>query len=223
MSQQRAPSVRPPQGAVGGLLSLAGRVMGLVVGALLLRVVLELLGLYFWWPQEGSRHVFQVMVQEFAELTRDLRRHPLRNEALVCLEYGRTRLVNNTEWMISLLRPMLPANTLPDIMYTLTWAQLSFVARLLRLIITIPLFLLCAIAGLTEGLVQRNLRRFGVGNESIFIHRSVRVLGTSTLSIYWLFYLAQPMLWSSELYLLPAALWTGIALCVGVDSFKRWL
>jgi hypothetical protein len=32
---------------------IAGRIIGLVIGALVLRVVLELAG-YFWWPQEGA-------------------------------------------------------------------------------------------------------------------------------------------------------------------------
>ena len=94
MSQQRAPSVRPPQGPVGWLLSLAGRVMGLVLGALLLRVVLELLGLYFWWSQDGCRHVFQVMRQDQAELVSALRPHPQGKEIVALLEYGYTRLPN---------------------------------------------------------------------------------------------------------------------------------
>lgn len=61
MSEQRPPPSRPAQGPVGWLLALTGRLIGLVIGALVLRVVLELAGLYFWWPQEGSKHVFQVM------------------------------------------------------------------------------------------------------------------------------------------------------------------
>ena len=54
MSEQRPPPSRPAQGPVGWPLSLAGRIVGLVIGALVLRVVLELAGLYFWWPQEGA-------------------------------------------------------------------------------------------------------------------------------------------------------------------------
>ena len=47
MSEQRPPPSRPPQGAIGWLLSLTGRLIGLVIGALVLRVVLELAGLYY--------------------------------------------------------------------------------------------------------------------------------------------------------------------------------
>ncbi|MGR8841773.1 hypothetical protein ACPZ8S_16250, partial [Klebsiella pneumoniae subsp. pneumoniae] len=91
MSEQRTPPSRPPQGPVGWLLSLAGRFIGLVIGALVLRVVLELAGLYFWWPQEGSRHVFQVMKREQAELGIALQSHPLGNEILALLDKGATR------------------------------------------------------------------------------------------------------------------------------------
>lgn len=59
MNEQRPPPSHPAQGPVGWLLSLAGRIIGLLIGALVLRVMLELVGLYFWWPQEGSRHVFR--------------------------------------------------------------------------------------------------------------------------------------------------------------------
>ncbi len=47
MSEQRPPPSRPAQGPIGWLLSLTGRLIGLVIGALVLRVVLELAGLYF--------------------------------------------------------------------------------------------------------------------------------------------------------------------------------
>ena len=90
MSEQRPPPSRPSQGPIGWLLSLVGRLIGLVIGTLVLRVVLELAGLYFWWPQEGSRHVFQVMKQEQTELVSALQSHPLGDEILMLLEKGAT-------------------------------------------------------------------------------------------------------------------------------------
>ena len=59
MSEQQPPPSLPPQGPIGWLLSLAGRLIGLVIGALVLRIVPELAGLYFWWPQEGAGIFFK--------------------------------------------------------------------------------------------------------------------------------------------------------------------
>lgn len=44
MSEQKTPHSRPAPGPVGCLFLLAGRFVGLVTGALLLRLVVELLG-----------------------------------------------------------------------------------------------------------------------------------------------------------------------------------
>ncbi|ELO75392.1 TPA: DUF4400 domain-containing protein [Salmonella enterica subsp. enterica serovar Enteritidis] len=210
MSEQRPPPSRPPQGPVGWLLSLAGRLIGLVIGALILRIVLELAGLYFWWPQEGSRHVFQMMRQERAELVIALQPHPLGNEILVLLEKGTTRV---------LMANRLLQKPFAAVAYTLV----SFMQRLIWLAAMLPLFCLCTVTGLTEGLVQRDLRRFGSGLESIFLHRYVIRSGSSVATTLWVVYLAQPLFVPAMLVLLPAALWLGITVWMAAGSFKRWL
>lgn len=157
MSQQRPPPSRPPQRPVGWLLSLAGGLIGLVIGALVLRVELELAGLYFWWPQEGSRHVFQVMEQEQVELVTALQPHPLGNEMMRLMENGATHILNashKTSWLFQ--KPVT----------VLACTLISFMLRLTWLIIMLPLFLLCTAIATVEGLVLRDLRRFGGGYES---------------------------------------------------------
>lgn len=206
MSEQRPPPSRPAQGPIGWLLSLAGRFIGLVIGALVLRVVLELAGLYFWWPQEGSRHAFQVMKQEQTELVIALQPHPLGNEILVLLEKGGNRV--------------LMANRLLQKPFT---TLVSFMQRLVWLATMLPLLCLFVVIGLDEGLVQRDLRRFGSGLESVFLHRYVIRFGCSVTSTVWVFYLAQPLLVPAMLILLPAALWFGITVWMAAGSFKRWL
>ena len=210
MSEQRAPPAPPPQGPIGWLLSLSGRLIGLVIGALVLRVVLELAGLYFWWPQEGSRHVFQVMKHEQAELVTALQPHPLRDEIVMLLENGETRVLITNRLIQK--PPTVLAYTLVSFMLRLTW-----------LATMLPLLCLCAVAGLTEGLVQRDLRRFGSGLESVFLHRYVISSGSSVATTLWVFYLAQPLFLPAMLVLLPAALWFGITVWMVSGSFKKWL
>ncbi|MGV0177791.1 DUF4400 domain-containing protein [Enterobacter cloacae] len=210
MSELRPPPSRPPQGPIGWLLSLAGRLIGLVIGALVLRIVLELAGLYFWWPQEGSRHVFQVMRQERAELVIVLQPHPLGNEILVLLEKGRNRLLMANRL---LQKPFI----------TLAYTLVSFMQRLVWLASMLPLVCLCAVIGLTDGLVRRDLRRFGAGLESIFLHRYVIKFGSSVATTLWVIYLVQPLFLPVTLVLLPAALWFGLTIWMAARSFKRWL
>ena len=210
MNEHRLPQSRPAQGPVGWLLSLTGRLIGLVIGALVLRVVLELAGLYFWWPQEGSRHVFQVMRREQAELVIALQPHPLGNDIVMLLENGTTHV--------------LKANILLQKPFTvLSYMLVSFMLRLIWLAAMTPLLCLSALTGLTEGLVQRDLRRFGSGLESVFLHRYVIRSGSSVATALWVCYLAQPLFLPVTLVLLPAALWFGITVWMAAGSFKRWL
>ncbi|ENO0457877.1 DUF4400 domain-containing protein [Salmonella enterica] len=214
MSEQRPPPSRPAQGPVGWLLSLAGRLIGLVIGALVLRVVLELAGLYFWWPQEGSRHIFLVMRQERVELVSTLEPHPLGNEIVSQLGNGVTHILNvshKTNWLFRE-----PATVL-------SCTLVSFMVRLVWLTAILPLLCLCVVIGLTEGLVQRDLRRFGSGLESVFLHRYVIRSGSSVTSTVWVFYLAQPLFIPTMLVLLALTLWSGITVWMAAGSFKRWL
>ncbi|CAH3399618.1 hypothetical protein AI2602V1_4222 [Citrobacter freundii] len=214
MNEQRPPPSRPPQGPIGWLLSLAGRLIGLIIGALVLRIVLELAGLYFWWPQEGSRHVFQVMKRERVELVTALQPHPLGDEIVMLLENGATHILNvrhKTNWLFH------------EPVTVLACTLISFMQRLTRLATMLPLLCLCAVTGLTEGLVQRDLRRFGSGLESTFLHCYVIRSGSSVTSTLWVFYLAQSLFLPAMLVLLPAALWFGITVWLAAGSFKRWL
>lgn len=210
MSEQRLPSSRPPQGPIGWLLSMTGRLIGLVIGALMLRVVLELAGLYFWWPQEGSRHVFMVMKHEQAELVTALQPHAMGNEILVLLEKGATYV-----FMVNRL--------LQKPFTALAYTLVSFMQRLVWLASMLPLVCLCVLIGLTEGLVRRDLRRFGSGLESVFMHRYVIKSGSSVATTLWVFYLAQPLFLPATLVLLPAAFWFGVTIWMAAGSFKRWL
>ncbi|EHD6367724.1 DUF4400 domain-containing protein [Salmonella enterica] len=210
MSEQRSPPSRSAQGPVGWLLSLAGRFIGLVISALLLRVVLELAGLYFWWPQEGSRHVFQVMKREQSELVIALQPHPQGEKIVMLLENGVSHM---------LITNRLIQKPLTVLAYTLV----SFMLRLAWLVATFPLLCLCVLIGLTEGLVRRDLRRFGSGLESVFLHRYVIRSGSLVATTIWVCYLAQPLFLPARLVLLPATIWFGITVWMVAGSFKRWL
>lgn len=209
MSEQRPPPSRPPQGAIGWLLSLTGRLIGLVIGALMLRVVLEIGGLYFWWPQEGSRHVFQVMKREQAELVSALQPHPLRDEIVMLLEKGTTRV---------LMVNRLLQKPFTALVYTLV----SFMQRLIWLIIMLPLFCLCTIAAIVEGLVLRDLRRFGGGYESSSMFYWILRLSFPFKHTGVLCYLALPTS-LSQFWLLLLIISAGIMYMATIFNLKKYI
>ncbi|QLR41632.1 DUF4400 domain-containing protein [Enterobacter sp. RHBSTW-00994] len=209
MSEQRPPPSHPPQGPIGWLLSLTGRLIGLVIGALMLRVVLEIGGLYFWWPQEGSRHVFQVMKREQAELVSALQPHPLRDEIVMLLEKGTTRV---------LMVNRLLQKPFTALVYTLV----SFMQRLIWLIIMLPLFCLCTIAAIVEGLVLRDLRRFGGGYESSSMFYWILRLSFPFKHTGVLCYLALPTS-LSQFWLLLLIISAGIMYMATIFNLKKYI
>lgn len=209
MSEQRTPPSRPPQGPIGWLLSLVGRVIGLVISALVLRVVLELAGLYFWWPQEGSRHTFHVMTQERMELVIALQPHPLRDEIVMLLEKGTTRV---------LMVNRLLQKPFTALVYTLV----SFMQRLIWLIIMLPLFCLCTIAAIVEGLVLRDLRRFGGGYESGSLFYWILKLSFTFKHTGVLCYLALPTS-LSQFWLLLLLISAGIMYMATIFNLKKYI
>lgn len=41
------------QGLIAGLVTLPFRFLGVLCGSLLLCILIECIGLHFWWPEEG--------------------------------------------------------------------------------------------------------------------------------------------------------------------------
>ncbi|WP_348260059.1 TIGR03747 family integrating conjugative element membrane protein, partial [Salmonella enterica] len=73
------------------------------------------------------------------------------------------------------------------------YTTLVFLVRLLVLCLTLPLFLMAAFVGLVDGLVRRDIRRFGAGRESGFIYHRARARLIPLAVLPWETYLALPV------------------------------
>lgn len=182
MSQQQPtlPS-QPPSGLVIGLLRLVGYVLVIIIEGVSLHLLLTLF-LYFLWPQDDVEHISRAVLHEQAALEQDLRRHPLKTHILGLLQYNQIVLRHTEEVVLSLFRQRELASSLSPVIrsitYTMFYSMQSVMTRMLRLIITFPLFLLCMTMGMIEGLVLRDLRRFGAGYEStLILNRLISIMG----------------------------------------------
>ena len=101
--------------------------------------------------------------------------------------------------------------------------MLVFIVRLLVLLLTLPLFVLAAFVGLIDGLVRRDIRRFGAGRESGFVYHRAKASLMPLAIAPWVIYLALPISMHPLLILLPSAILPGIAMDVFAGSFKKYL
>ena len=85
------------------------------------------------------------------------------------------------------------------------------------------LFLMAAFVGLVDGLVRRDIRRFGAGRESGFIYHRARASLIPLAVLPWVTYLALPVSVNPLLILLPSAALLGVAVCIAAATFKKYL
>ncbi|HBO7160993.1 TPA: TIGR03747 family integrating conjugative element membrane protein, partial [Pseudomonas aeruginosa] len=103
------------------------------------------------------------------------------------------------------------------------FTTLTFLVRLLVLVLTLPLIFTAAFVGLIDGLVRRDVRRFGAGRESGFIYHRAKASLMPLAVLPWVTYLALPISVHPLLILLPSAALLGLAVSLTAGSFKKYL
>ncbi|WP_248746220.1 TIGR03747 family integrating conjugative element membrane protein [Pseudomonas sp. MWU12-2037] len=232
------------QGLLTGVITLPLRFIGVLLGSLMLCLLIELVGLHLFWPEQGWRHAQGMMNFELQQLSTHFTR------SVVVAESGRSAyqlvmwLHQNLlldsgllDWLKQMNVQAQSADTtegfnasvaqvvvyLERYVLAAFYVTATFLLRLLVLIMTLPLFALTALTGLVDGLVRRDLRRFGAGRESGFLYHRARATILPLAVLPWVVYLTLPVSVHPLWILLPAALMLGVVMDVTAGSFKKHL
>ncbi len=235
-----------PQGLIVGLVTLPFRIFGVLCGSLLLSILIECVGMHVLWKDQGYRHAEGMLYFELGQLSDYFKK------SVIVEEPGRTtqRLIERTydallidsgslKWLQaqsararvsqaagprsvqSLLRGFY--THLEDYALAALYTLLTFLVRLMVLLLTIPLFLLSVFVGLIDGLVRRDIRRFGAGRESGFLYHRARASIVPVLTLPWVVYLALPVSVQPLLILVPSAMLLSLAVNLAAGAFKKYL
>lgn len=68
------------QGLIAGLVTLPFRFFGVLCGALLLCILIECVGMHFFWPEQGWRHAQGMLHYELDQLSTHFTRSALVQE-----------------------------------------------------------------------------------------------------------------------------------------------
>lgn len=234
------------QSLLASLILLPFHLIGILFGSLLLSIVIECVGMHLFWPDQGWRHARDMLDYELAQLSSHFTR------SAIVTEPGRTArwLVERSydlmfvkTGLIDWMRQSADQASAPsrggtrDFRYWISqvyvWTEsyliaaafttLTCIVRLLVLILTLPLFILAAMVGFIDGLVRRDVRRFGAGRESGFVYHRAKASLMPLAVLPWVTYLALPVSIHPLLILLPAAILLGIAVCISTAMFKKYL
>jgi integrating conjugative element membrane protein (TIGR03747 family) len=234
------------QGFIAAIVTLPFRLFGVLSGSLLLCIVIECIGMHLFWPEQGWRHAQHMLNDELAQLSTDFTRSTLIHEpgrtAYAWVDYAYTWVFEKSgliEWMRSASAQASAGahNTRHDFRYYLglvyvrveayliaaAYTMLVFLVRVLVLCLTLPLFAATAFVGFVDGLARRDIRRFGAGRESGFLHHRAKASLMPLAVLPWIAYLALPISVSPLLILLPSAVLLGAAIDIAAGSFKKYL
>lgn len=220
----------------GGVFSFIGNIFFVLISSLFLSLLFEWIGIAFFWPEERELHSYSIMQKELGYLAMDFTNSLLVSEPIIISE-SILKIIHKwcfidtgiTDWMSNAKRDPSAHWSYSIYVYLSAYIESSvyiffiFIIRLIILILTSPLFILTALVGFVDGLVRRDLRKFGCGYESSFVyHHSKRTI--KPIFIFtWLLYLSIPFSIHPNFVLVPSALFFGIAITLTSGSFKKYL
>ena len=233
---------------LGILIATPFHFLGVMFGSLLAGIVVEWICLYLLWPEAGWQHAQQMFEYELSWLSQDLIHSVVINEPgrtatwLAQIVYDwlvvKTGMLDSINALTQYARTTSPQQIvnfdlryetgremikLQDYGLAALYTVLTFCVRVVILTMTIPLFLLAGFTGLVDGLVRRDLRKFGSGRESSYLYHKARGTIIPLMIVPWTVYLAMPVSVSPLLILLPSAVLLGMSVYITVSTFKKYL
>jgi integrating conjugative element membrane protein (TIGR03747 family) len=213
----------------------------LLVIAWVLSICIEWVGLTFVWSEEGAAHSERMLATELNYLHDGFRQWivgiaPVEVATWFALSlrywvFDFTRISDFVRWAATAPpEASYVRRTLSNVTrYTLEYFYASvnstqlFAVRLAVLVLSSPIFLLVGIAALIDGLVERELRKYGGGNESAFVYHNVKPWMRPALVGSWLIYLALPFSLHPNFIFVPAAMFFGLAVYLTSTWFKKFI
>ena len=246
MAQATASANAPRHPAERGLISQTFYVLfqaiTLLLVALLFSILVEWTGMIFFWPDEGTEHSRDMLTTEISYLNEDFKRSIVTTSparfaqrfADTFYHYGFewTRFVDFMAWLQApphagdnRVRRSLRKVYIPVAEYLVAAMTITqvFAVRMAVLTLAMPVFLLFGLVGVTDGLVQRDLRRWGGGRESSFVyHHAKRFILPAVLGS-WFVYLSMPVSVHPTYVILPFAALFAMAVAITSSTFKKYL
>lgn len=209
MARQAAapvPQQAAEPGVIGGLVLGVVKVLGWLILGLVFSILVEWLGMSVFWPEEGVRHSRRMLEAEFGYLEGSVPQSLVstdpaglaRRIADTFYHYG-FEITGIATGIQRLNAPPSPADSrllrlsravyAPGSSYLIAAITITqvYAVRLAVLLLATPVFGLAALVGLTDGLVERDRRRFGGARETGFVYHHAKrfVAPPSLYSLSW--------------------------------------
>ncbi len=211
---------------------------------LLFSILIEWTGMALdYWEPPGQKHSEVMLERELGYLNQDLRRSVIVEKPAAFAKNFADRFYDWTfkktgvqSAIIWLATPVPGTQDKPFrkrlhrifravqeyVVAAITVTQI-FAVRLAILVLAFPAFILLALVGLVDGLVQRDIRRWSGGRETSFVYHWAKKILYPSLILPWIIYLAMPESVHPNYVVLPFAVLFAISVTVMASTFKKYL
>lgn len=195
-----------------------------------------------WWPDQGTNHSQDMLARELGYLGRDFRTTVITSDPVGFAQ----RIAERSHYLLFevsgfeklmhwISRPPAVGEQGVRLAMHRGYTQIAefvvaamqvtqvFSVRLAVLTLAMPVFLLFGLIALVDGLVRRDLRRWGGGRESSFVYHYAKKAGLPMLVVTWVVYLALPFSLHPTWIVLPLGVLFGLSVTVTAGTFKKYL
>jgi len=230
------------EGLLSKSLTAIAKIIQWLLLSLLFSILIEWAGMVLWWPDEGLEHSRTMLAKEISYLDTDFRRSVVTSDPARFAKrfadntyhylFEVTRFVDFIRWVSPPpamneqgLRVTLHKIYHPMAGFVIAMMQVTqvFSVRMAILTLAMPIFLLFSLVALVDGLVQRDLRRWGGGKESSFVYHYAKKAALPLVVITWVVYLALPFSLHPSFIVLPFAAMFALTVTVTASTFKKYL
>ena len=216
----------------------AGRALRLLIASLLASIAIEWIGMHLWWPELGTEHSGRMVEAESTFLEQTLATRRTRTNPIASVvhrmsvlgdDLNRTALADLVGRWNKLLTNRLNTSAawrqFRDVIdpYLIAAGNIVrlYAIRLTVLCLAAPLFAMLVWVGLVDGLVQRDLRRWGGGRESSFVYHYAKRSNTVFVGSAAILYLAMPVSLHPAVILLPFSIACAVTASLTASRFQE--
>jgi integrating conjugative element membrane protein (TIGR03747 family) len=232
-----------PKNLAGKLIYGVFLIIGLLLLSLLVSILLEWAGIAFsFWDKPGTDHSREMLLTEVSYLETDFKRRLFNSSpaemsvrvvewtyawlvvrsGFISLRAWLTQPVLETESSLVSFLKKFYTSVETYLLAAINIIQL-FAVRLLVVTFSLLTYMVFGWAALVDGLVQRDLRRFGGGREYGLVYHRFKGWMKQLIFLPPLLYLALPIPIHPNSVFVPAAVLFGLTIFITASTFKKYL
>jgi integrating conjugative element membrane protein (TIGR03747 family) len=237
--QQYQPPRRKEPGLIGNLFSALVQLAVWLVISLMLSIIIEWIGMIWFWPEQGSEHAKAVLAADQAYLNQQLYEQSIaiKNDVITATHQAVTWIAHQS-WFKTIIQSVPTASAgsfgvfqewaydsyqqCRDYLQASTYVTQTFVIRLALILFSLPIFIIAALVGGVDGLVERDLRRWGGGRESSNVFNLARRSIVPAFVGACVIYISLPFSINPIIVILPFACLLGMAVRIAFERLKKY-